>query len=158
MESSNLTLTVSGVVLEGDTAYPAVVLKNAEGFITLSVPVGPFEASAIILEIEGIQPPRPMTHDLLAELFIRHRLTLDRFELYDITEEGFLGRLYYHRRWKKYTMEVRPSDGIALALRLEAPIQMPIGMTARVAAAGVGGGPGSQSLFFTDVKEFPLQA
>lgn len=89
----------------------------------MPVPVGAFEASAIIIEIEGIKPPRALTHDLFAELALRHGLRMLEFELYARTEEGFLGRIKYRKGLRTWTMEVRPSDGIALALRLNAPIR-----------------------------------
>jgi bifunctional DNase/RNase len=122
MTRNAVPLTVAGVALDGEAEVPIVLLRNSAGIPALSVPVGAFEASAIILEIEGIHPPRPLTHDLLAEMFKRHKFRLDGFELYARDAESFLGRLWYHRGLRRYSMEVRPSDGIALALRLEAPI------------------------------------
>lgn len=123
MPIRNIALNVAGVVLEDTSDTPLVLLKDEHGEKLMPVPVGAFEASAIIIEVEGIKPPRPLTHDLVAHLFLRHGYKLLRFELYAKTEEGFLGRLRYRKGFRLYSMEVRPSDGIAMALRLEAPIE-----------------------------------
>ena len=122
MTDEDVPLSVAGVAIEGEAEIPTVLLRDPEGTSVLAVPVGAFEASAIIIQVEGIQPPRPLTHDVLAELFLRHGFVLDRFELYGKGEEGLLGRLRYRRGFRRFSMEVRPSDGIALALRLDAPI------------------------------------
>jgi bifunctional DNase/RNase len=88
----------------------------------MPMPVGPFEASAIILELEGICPPRPLTHDLLAELFKEAGYNLDRVELFGSAGSGARARLRYRRGYRRFGKEVRPSDALALALRLHAPI------------------------------------
>lgn len=119
----SIALSVEGVVLEDDGDSPTVLLRDAEGDYLMPVPVGAFEASAIIIEIEGIKPPRALTHDLIAELAQRHGFRMTEFLLYARTDEGFLGRITYRKGFRRWTMEVRPSDGIALALRLEAPIR-----------------------------------
>ena len=122
MTDEVISMSVAGVALEGEAEVPTVLLRDPDGTAMLAVPVGAFEASAIIIQVEGLQPPRPLTHDVLAELFVRHGFFLDRFELYGKGEEGLLGRLRYRKGLRRFTMEVRPSDGIALALRLDAPI------------------------------------
>lgn len=105
-----------------DEESTMVLLRERSSGNLYPVPVGAFEASAIIIEMEGIVPPRPLTHDVLSAFFRRHRFVFERFELYGADSEGFLGRIHYRRGFRKYSMEVRPSDGIALAIRLGAPI------------------------------------
>lgn len=119
----SIALSVEGVVLEDEGESPTVLLRDSSGEYLMPVPVGAFEASAIIIEIEGIKPPRALTHDLIAELALRHRFRMIEFLLYGRTDEGFLGRIAYRKGLRSWTMEVRPSDGIALALRLGAPIR-----------------------------------
>lgn len=133
-------LSVAGVALdEGDSPMgsamgsPTVLLRDPSGDRCIAVPVGAFEASAIIIEIEGLKPPRPLTHDLLAELFVRHGCRLGCFEIYGLTDEGFLGRIRYRKRFRRHSMEVRPSDGIALALRLGSPIEVDAGLFESIA-------------------------
>ncbi len=117
-------LSVAGVALADDGDTPLVLLRDSADGRYLSVPVGAFEASAIIIEIEGIKPPRPLTHDLFAELFSRHGFKFIAFGIYARGDEGFLGKILYRKGFRSYSMEVRPSDGIALALRLGAPIRV----------------------------------
>jgi bifunctional DNase/RNase len=123
MMLKTVRLSVAGVALDDETDAPTVLLRCETGTAVLSVPVGAFEASAIIIEVEGLKPPRPLTHDLFAQLFARHAFRLLSFELYARGEDGYLGRLRYRKGFRTYFMEVRPSDGIALALRLGAPIE-----------------------------------
>jgi len=114
--------TVAGVALDGESDIPTVLMRDISGMFLITVPVGAFEASAIIIELEGLHPPRPLTHDLLAEFLRRHRFMLQSFELYERLDDGYLGRIRYRKGLKSFSMEVRPSDGIALALRLGTPI------------------------------------
>ena len=117
-----LSFEVKGIALEQKTRLPLVLLHNAEKNVLLPIHVGPFEASSIIVEMEGVQPPRPLTHDLLASLFVRHRMKLTAVEIYGYLEDKQLSRIKYQTRFGSHEMEVRPSDGIALAIRLNAPI------------------------------------
>ncbi|MBN1686180.1 MAG: bifunctional nuclease family protein [Spirochaetales bacterium] len=117
-----LQFEVKGIALEKKSRLPLVLLHNPDKNILLPVHVGPFEASSIIVEMEGVQPPRPLTHDLLADIFLRHHFKLTSFEIYRCLEDKQLSRIRYHSRFGSHIMEVRPSDGIALAIRLNAPI------------------------------------
>jgi bifunctional DNase/RNase len=155
MLSRNIVLSVAGVALDPDGDSPTVLLRNPSGDRYITVPVGAFEASAIIIEIEGIKPPRPLTHDLFAELFSRHGCRFTAFEIYSQSDEEFLGRIRYRKGLRGYTMEVRPSDGIALALRLNAPIEADAALFASIAgpspeAASTGAAVGS--VLFLDPK------
>ena len=113
---------VKGIALEQKTRLPLVILHNAENNVLLPIHIGPLEASAIIVEMEGVQPPRPLTHDIIASLFAKHHLKLTSVEIYRCLEDRQLSRIKYHSRFSTHEMEVRPSDGIALAIRLNAPI------------------------------------
>ena len=117
-----LDFTVKGLALDEESQMPVVILQNPERNRILPLYIGPFEASAIIIEIEGVRPPRPLTHDLFSELFQRHRFQLLSVEIYGKLNDEYLARMRYKTRVSVHTMEVRPSDGIALSLRLNAPI------------------------------------
>ncbi len=136
MKMRSHSLEVIGVAMERDDDIPCVLLKDPADGGLLSVPVGAFEASSIIIELEGIKPPRPLTHDLFSELFKRHGCTFLSFELYGDDGEGFLGRIRYRWLFRSYSMEVRPSDGIALAIRFDAPILVSEEILASQNAAG----------------------
>jgi len=124
MDGNFVTMTVRAVSLEGGDEFPKVLLRGSgEGSeAALSVPVGPFEASAILLELEGISPPRPLTHDLLADLFRESGFDLERAELFGEADLSPRARLIYRHGRGRRVKEVRPSDALALALRLKAPI------------------------------------
>jgi bifunctional DNase/RNase len=134
MRGNFVELWVHGVAVDPGEGMPVVILYDPEGRSGIPVPIGPFEASAIILELEGVAPPRPHTHDLLASFFKEGGFKLEAVELYgepgSVTVGEFKGelgsplaRLVYRRGLRRSVREVRPSDGIALALRLKAPIR-----------------------------------
>lgn len=115
-------VAVKGIALEQETRLPILLLRCFDDSRVVPVPIGPAEASSIIIEIEGITPPRPLTHDLIAELFRRHRLRPRRLEIYGMIQEKHLARVVYTKGLKSHSLEVRPSDGVALALRLDIPV------------------------------------
>jgi uncharacterized protein len=118
MDEGSVELKVRAVRIDG--GEPTAVLEDPESGRHLDIPIGPFEASAVILELEGIVPPRPLTHDLLAQLFEEAGFRLRRVELFG--EGGSRAKLAYCRGKALVEKEVRPSDALALALRLGAPI------------------------------------
>lgn len=122
MEQKRTELTVKGMALDRKSQLPILLLYSKQLDCTLPLWIGPFEASAIITEMEGVHPPRPLTHDLFSQFFSKHGFLLESIELFDKLEEKYLCKMYYKKGIKSYSMEIRPSDGIALALRLEAPI------------------------------------
>ena len=124
--STFVELKVRGIALDPESQMPMVLLQDQERRKVITVSVGPFEASAIIIEMEGVAPPRPLTHDIISHLFTNHGFTMKYLEIYNFVDNKYLARIQYTRRLKKYTMEVRPSDGIALALRLKASILVDI--------------------------------
>lgn len=123
MEKVSIELRIRGVSMEDDE--PVVILEDRATDRRLIVPVGAFEASAIILELEGICPPRPMTHDLLAQFFEEGGFCLDEVELSADGRSGIRARLSYRKGLRKFEKEVRPSDALALALRLGARLHAP---------------------------------
>ena len=122
MGGKQVMLQVRGVRVDDLDTAPIVLLADSSQRLQLHLPVGPFEASAIIVEVEGISAPRPMTHDLLADFFSEAGFALDSMELFGRAGENLRARLVYHHKSKRLVKEIRPSDGIALALRLGAPI------------------------------------
>lgn len=115
-------MKVRGVAVNRGEGLPVVLLLDEEGSAGLPLPVGPFEASAIIVELEGISPPRPLTHDLLAETFREGGLVLERAELFGERSAETQARLVYRHGFIRRERNVRPSDAVALAIRLKAPI------------------------------------
>ncbi len=124
MEQLLVGLRVRGIALDGPEGVPLVVLEDRLRGRQVALPASPFEASAIIMELEGITPPRPLTHDLLAELFVEGGLVLDGVLLYGGSGGGssVRARLDYRKGPRRLEREARPADAIALAIRLGATI------------------------------------
>ena len=121
MGSSKTELRIRSILMEDDE--PIVILEDRVTDRRLMIPVGPFEASAIILEMEGISVPRPLTHDLLADFFEEGGFHLDEVEFFSEDVSGIRSRLLYRKGLREFVKEVRPSDALALALRLDAPLR-----------------------------------
>jgi len=122
MKDNMLQFTIKGIALDEESQMPIIILQSEETSRIIPLCIGPFEASAIIIEIEEVKPPRPLTHDLLSEFFLKHHYTLNYIYIYDFTDDTHFAKIVYKKRFKSYSLEIRPSDGIALALRLKAPI------------------------------------
>jgi uncharacterized protein len=122
MRDVSIQVRVKGVALDGASRSPIVILGDESGNVRLPIRVGPSEASSIIVELEEIRPTLPLTHDIVTQFFSRHRFRFDCLEIYDVDEDTYAARIRYRRFARRYVMEVRPSDGIALALRFRAPI------------------------------------
>lgn len=109
--------------MDPNTNTPIVVLKGIETEAVLPIWVGAFEANAIALEIEKIVPQRPMTHDLLRNVILECGLAADRVIVSDLLENTFYALIELtDANGEPVSMDARPSDAIALALRLDCPI------------------------------------
>lgn len=109
--------------MDPNTNTPIVVLKGVESETVLPIWVGAFEANAIALEIEKIVPQRPMTHDLMRNLIVECGLTASRVVVTDLLDNTFYALVELtDKEGEIVSMDARPSDAIALALRLDCPI------------------------------------
>jgi len=122
MNKDMLQFTIKGITLDNENQLPIVILQNPETNRLIPLLIGPFEASAIIIELEEVKPPRPLTHDLLSEFFIKHNYKLRYIYIYDFIDDNYIAKIIYKKGLKNFSLEIRPSDGIALALRLNSPI------------------------------------
>ncbi len=122
MKENMIKFTIKGIALDEETQLPIVILQSSETTRIIPLWIGPFEASAIIIEIEGVKPPRPLTHDFLSEFFLKHNYKLKYVYIYDYINESHIAKIVYKKGFRIYSLEIRPSDGMALALRLNAPI------------------------------------
>jgi bifunctional DNase/RNase len=104
------------------THDPVVILKDLEGKRYLPILIGPFEATAIALALEGTQVPRPLSHDLMRTMLEAMHATLEQIVIYDIKESTFFAKLIVRQNGETQEIDARPSDSIALALRMQAPI------------------------------------
>jgi uncharacterized protein len=99
-----------------------VILKEKVGDRYLPIWIGPFEANAIALKITGMAPPRPITHDLMATLLGELKVSLKRIVVTALADEVFFARLDLDQGDREIEVDARPSDAVALAVRLECPI------------------------------------
>lgn len=114
---------IGALIMDPNTNSPIVVLKGIDSETVLPIWVGAFEANAIALEIEKIVPQRPMTHDLLRNLIIECGLRPSRVIVTDLLENTFYALIeLLNENGELVSMDARPSDAIALALRLDCPI------------------------------------
>jgi bifunctional DNase/RNase len=104
------------------THDPVVILKDLEGKRYLPILIGPFEATAIMLALEGQQVPRPLSHDLMRMLLETLQARLEHIVIHDIKDSTFFAKLVVRTNGEVQEVDARPSDGIALALRMQAPI------------------------------------
>jgi bifunctional DNase/RNase len=101
---------------------PIVVLKDVGGDTVLPIWVGVYEANAIALEIEKVTTPRPMTHDLIKNLLIGFDAHVHKVVVNELREDTFFAVIWMERDGKVMSVDSRPSDALALALRLDCPI------------------------------------
>jgi bifunctional DNase/RNase len=104
------------------THDPVVILKDTDGKRFLPILIGPFEATAIALALENAPVPRPLTHDLMRTVFETLDAKLEQVVIHDIREATFFAKLIVRTNGELQEIDARPSDGIALALRMSAPI------------------------------------
>jgi len=115
-------MKVKGLMIDPMTQMPIIVLKAPEGDAVLPIWVGLFEANAIALQIEHVSTPRPMTHDLLRSLIDTLKARVEKIVITDLKENTFYAEIHLVHESGTVTVDSRPSDAIALALRAEAPI------------------------------------
>jgi bifunctional DNase/RNase len=104
------------------THDPVVILKDLDGSHYLPILIGPFEATAIALALEGAPVPRPLSHDLMRNMLETLGGRLEQVIIHDIRESTFFAKLLVRIGDRMEEIDARPSDGIALALRTQTPI------------------------------------
>ena len=117
-----IKMTVRGIALDPITNMPIVILKDPEERRALPIWVGIFEANAIALELEKVSTPRPMTHDLLKNILEGLGITVQQVIVNDLKENTFYATIELNFNGSVVSIDSRPSDAIALALRVNAPI------------------------------------
>ena len=115
-------MKVEGLTLDPLTNMPIIILKDLAGGKALPIWVGYFEANAIALEIEKINTPRPMTHDLLRNTISSLKAEVRHILVNDLQDNTFFATISLVQNGSDMTIDSRPSDAIALALRTESPI------------------------------------
>jgi bifunctional DNase/RNase len=117
-----LQVSVDSVRASLMSAQRLVVLKAQDEERYLPIWIGPFEADAIAMELQGMEVPRPMSHDLLKQVIALLGGRLSRVEIHDLRNDTFYARLILDHNDQEVAVDARPSDSIALAVRTQAPI------------------------------------
>src|SRR5271169_2059118 len=117
-----LEVKIRGLMMDPVTNMPVVVLKETSGSGVLPIWVGVYEANAIALEIEKVQTPRPMTHDLLKNVLLGFDVRVQKIVVNELKDDTFYALIWVERDGQMMTIDSRPSDALALALRMDCPI------------------------------------
>lgn len=115
-------MKIRGLTMDPVTNMPIVVLKDQSSETVLPIWVGVPEANAIALEIEKIVPPRPMTHDLLKNLLVGLEAMVRKVVVTELRDDTFFAVIWLERDGQSISIDSRPSDALALALRVDCPI------------------------------------
>jgi hypothetical protein len=115
-------MEIKGLLMDPVSNMPVVILRDLEKGHFLPIWVGIFEANAIALEMEKVATPRPMTHDLLKNLLTELDARVERVVINDLKENTFFAQIHLTRGNSTLSVDSRPSDAIALALRSRAEI------------------------------------
>ena len=115
-------MTIRGLMLDPVTQMPIVILKDSSGDSVLPIWVGQFEASAIALEMEKVATPRPMTHDLIKNVLTGLETQVHKVVVTELKEDTFYAVIWLERGGEVISVDSRPSDALALALRVDCPI------------------------------------
>ncbi len=117
-----IEMTIKGLMIDPVTNMPIIILRDKEGERVLPIWVGVFEANAIALQIDNVETPRPMTHDLLRNVITDLRGEVSKVVVCDLKENTFYALIYLELGGEAIAVDARPSDAIALALRAGVPI------------------------------------
>jgi len=115
-------MKIRGLMMDPMTNMPIVVLKDTDGETVLPIWVGIYEANAIALEIEKVTTPRPMTHDLIKNLLTGLDARVHKVVVTELRDDTFFAVIWMEREGRIISVDSRPSDALALALRLDCPI------------------------------------
>ena len=122
MADTMVEVKVAHLGLDRQTNTPVVILQEKEGERVLPIWIGPAEASSIAMELAGVKFSRPLTHDLVKQVIIGLGGELNRVVITRVQENTYYAELQIHRNDEIVQVDARPSDSIAVALRLAAPI------------------------------------
>ena len=115
-------MKIRGLIMDPVTNMPIVILRESDSETVLPIWVGVYEANAIALEIEKVSTPRPMTHDLLKNLLIGLETTVRKVVVTELKDDTFYAVIWLDRAGEIISIDSRPSDALALALRMDCPI------------------------------------
>lgn len=139
-----LEMKVRGLTLDPLSNMALVILRDLEGTKALPIWVGIPEANAIALEIEQVPTPRPMTHDLIRNILQGINATVTRIVVNDLKDSTFYATIFLSLQGQEVRIDSRPSDAIAVALRVKAPIYVTLDVIERAGSIDLSGQDGTE--------------
>jgi bifunctional DNase/RNase len=119
----HIKMDVAGLTVDPTNDSPIVILRDEKGEYTLPIWIGILEASAIATQLENVNLARPMTHDLLVTMLNSLKATVQKIVVSDLRDNTYFARIHLvDQAGRKFDLDARPSDSIALALRVKAQI------------------------------------
>ena len=115
-------MTIRGLLMDPVSNMPIVILKDVAGESVLPIWVGVYEANAIALEMEKVSTPRPMTHDLIKNVLTGLDALVHKVVVTELKDDTFFAVIWLEREGRVVSIDSRPSDALALALRMDCPI------------------------------------
>jgi uncharacterized protein len=115
-------MKIRGLMVDPVTNTPVVVLKDIAGDTVLPIWIGVYEANAIVLEMEKNSTPRPMTHDLIKNVLVGLDTAVRKVVVTELREDTFYAVIWLERDGRSISIDSRPSDALAVALRMDCPI------------------------------------
>ena len=113
---------VVAVMVDQNTQQPTVLLQGKRDKRSVALAIGLAEATGIAVPLQGVTPPRPLTHDLFLTLFGRLKVSLTRVVITDLRDDIFYAIVYLNAGGPEFQLDARPSDAIALAIRAKVPV------------------------------------
>jgi len=117
-----IEMKIKGLVIDPISKMPIVVLEDIKKERMLPIWIGVFEANAISLKMEDVHTPRPMTHDLIMNFLNEFGATVEKVVVTDVKDNTFYANIHCQHHGQAIVIDSRPSDAIALSLRMEAPV------------------------------------
>lgn len=115
---------VVAVMMDQNTQQPTVLLQGKRDKRSVALAIGLAEATGIAVPLQGVTPPRPLTHDLFLTLFGRLKVTLTRVVITDLRDDIYYAMVYLNAGGPEMQLDARPSDAIALAIRAKVPVMV----------------------------------
>ena len=129
-------MKIKGLMIDPVSNMPIIILRKPDGDGVLPIWVGIFEANAIAMQIEKIQSPRPMTHDLVCSVISDLGASVEKIVITDLKDNTFFAAIHLVRDAHHFVIDARPSDAMAIALRVNAPILVEESVLERSAMSG----------------------
>ena len=122
LKPKEIEFTIKGMILDPVNNSPVVILQDTAETTILPIWIGVFEANAIALELEHIETPRPMTHDLIRSLLKQLSAAMDKIVVTDLVDSTYFAEIHLKHHGESVIVDSRPSDALAVAIRMGARI------------------------------------